>query len=147
MKALSYILGITALLIGPAAAQNPTDHGNQPAQAQNQDKAGAQNQKSGNQNQQSIARQVRGDLAKAGYTDVNVMPESFLVRAKDKDGHNVMMIINPDSFLSVTEVSNGNSGKSSKENNGQSSNNAFGNAKGANSPASSSATAPGTNGK
>jgi hypothetical protein len=139
MKALSYTLGITALLIGSAAAQNPADHGNQPGQAQNQDasKSGAQNQKSGSQNQQSIARQVRGDLAKAGYTDVNVMPESFLVKAKDKEGHTVMMIINPDSFLSVTEISNRN---------GQSSTGTSGNNK-ANSPADSAHAVPGNNGK
>ncbi len=30
------------------------------------------------------------------------MPESFLVRAKDKDGNPVMMVIKPDSFTAVT---------------------------------------------
>jgi hypothetical protein len=32
------------------------------------------------------------------------MPESFLVRAKDKSGNPVMMVINPDSITSLTEV-------------------------------------------
>ena len=31
------------------------------------------------------------------------MPQSFLVRAKDKSGNPVMMVINPDSVLAVTE--------------------------------------------
>ena len=35
---------------------------------------------------------------------MRVMPESFLVRAKDLAGNPVMMVINPDSFTAVTEV-------------------------------------------
>jgi hypothetical protein len=31
------------------------------------------------------------------------MPQSFLVRAKDKSGDPVMMVINPDSMMPVTE--------------------------------------------
>ena len=31
------------------------------------------------------------------------MPQSFLVRAKDKSGDPVMMVINPDSVTAVTE--------------------------------------------
>lgn len=46
---------------------------------------------------------VKHDLTQAGFTDVQVMPSSFLVRAKDKAGRPVMMVINPDS---VTEVTN-----------------------------------------
>ena len=37
--------------------------------------------------------QVRDDLTKAGFSDVKVMPESFLVRAKDPKGNPVMMVI------------------------------------------------------
>ncbi|MDT7951386.1 MAG: hypothetical protein RQ966_07770 [Acetobacteraceae bacterium] len=44
---------------------------------------------------------MRNDLEKAGFTDVHVMPSSFLVRAKDKQGRPIMMVINPDS---VTEI-------------------------------------------
>jgi hypothetical protein len=33
-----------------------------------------------------------------------VMPESFLVRAKDQQGNPVMMVINPDSFTEVTTI-------------------------------------------
>jgi hypothetical protein len=49
-------------------------------------------------------RQLTEDLAKAGFTDIKLMPESFLVRAKDSKGNPVMMVINPDSFTAVTEV-------------------------------------------
>ena len=59
------------------------------------------------QKQQSMGSQVKSNLEQAGFTDVQVMPSSFLVRAKDKDGNPVMMVINPDSMTSVTEISGG----------------------------------------
>jgi len=54
----------------------------------------------------SVRQQVASDLSKAGFTDIKVMPESFLVRAKDSKGNPVMMVINPDSVTSVTEEIN-----------------------------------------
>ena len=54
-----------------------------------------------------ISQKLHNDLSKAGFTDIKIMPSSFLVRAKDSDGNPVMMVINPDS---VTEVTAGNSG-------------------------------------
>jgi hypothetical protein len=56
------------------------------------------------QSQLPIRTQVQNNLAQAGYTDIKIMPESFLVRAKDKSGNPVMMVINPDSITSITEV-------------------------------------------
>ena len=53
----------------------------------------------------SVRDQVRDELTKSGFTDVQVMPESFLVRAKDSKGNPVMMIINPDSFTELTKIS------------------------------------------
>jgi hypothetical protein len=50
-----------------------------------------------------IAQKVRDDLSKAGFTDIHVMPSSFLVRAKDSSGNPVMMVINPDSVTTITE--------------------------------------------
>jgi hypothetical protein len=52
-----------------------------------------------------IAQKLNTDLGKAGFTDIKIMPSSFLVRAKDSQGHAVMMVINPDSLTEVTEVS------------------------------------------
>ena len=51
----------------------------------------------------TMQKSVKNDLEQAGFTDVQVMPSSFLVRAKDKHGHPIMMVINPDS---VTEIAN-----------------------------------------
>ena len=50
-----------------------------------------------------ISQKLRNDLAKAGFTDITIMPSSFLVRAKDSQGNPIMMVINPDSLTEVTE--------------------------------------------
>lgn len=49
-----------------------------------------------------IQQQVKQDLSQEGFTNVQVMPESFLVRATDKSGNRIMMILNPDSVTAVT---------------------------------------------
>ena len=66
--------------------------------------ASAQNSPQG-QHQQSIQARVRNNLEQAGFTNVQIMPSSFLVRAKEKGGNPVMMVINPDSVTAITEVS------------------------------------------
>ena len=50
-----------------------------------------------------LSQRLHDDLAKAGFTDIKIMPSSFLVRAKDSQGNPVMMVINPDSMAEVTE--------------------------------------------
>ena len=57
------------------------------------------------QKQQSVGSHLKNNLEQAGFTNVQVMPSSFLVKAKDKDGNPVMMIINPDSVTELTELS------------------------------------------
>jgi hypothetical protein len=62
---------------------------------------------------QQVAQQVRKNLQDAGFSDIQLMPSSFMVRAKDKSGNPVMMVINPDSVTAVTELKNGQSNSSS----------------------------------
>ena len=47
-------------------------------------------------------------LLSGPLTDIRVMPQSFLVRAKDQDGNPVMMVINPDSLMAVTAAKSSN---------------------------------------
>jgi hypothetical protein len=54
-----------------------------------------------------ISERLRADLTRAGFTDVTIMPSSFLVRAKDSQGNPVMMVINPDSLTEATHPSQG----------------------------------------
>jgi hypothetical protein len=50
-----------------------------------------------------MSQKLHDDLTKAGFTDITIMPQSLLVRAKDAQGNPVMMVINPDSLTEVTE--------------------------------------------
>lgn len=52
----------------------------------------------------NVKQEVQASLSKQGYTDVSVMPSSFLVHAKDSKGRPVAMVIGPDSVTTVTEL-------------------------------------------
>jgi hypothetical protein len=109
MKSL-VIISAAVLITGSSLAQAPSPQNppaqNQPAQSQTQSNQAAG---SGGQAQnQSIRQQLQRNLQQSGYTDIKIMPESFLVRAKDKDGNPVMMVINPDSVTAITEINRGN---------------------------------------
>lgn len=86
--------------------EQPSDQNNGAAQAQAQS--------------QQIRQQIRKNLAQAGFSDIQLMPSSFLVRAKDKNGNSVMMVISPHSVASVTKVPRqGNSTTGQGGSNGQ----------------------------
>jgi hypothetical protein len=55
-------------------------------------------------NQEAVRQQVRKNLQQAGFTDIKLVPSSFLVRAKDKQGNQVMMFITPNSVTAVTKA-------------------------------------------
>lgn len=52
----------------------------------------------------SLRAQLQTMLQNQGFSDIRVMPSSFLVRAKDKDGSPVLMSVSPDSITEVAEV-------------------------------------------
>jgi hypothetical protein len=53
-------------------------------------------------NNEGMRQQIVGNLKQSGFTNVKVMPDSFLVQAKDKSGNPMTMLIGPNS---ITEVS------------------------------------------
>jgi hypothetical protein len=53
---------------------------------------------------QSIGQNIRSDLAQAGYRDIQIVPDSFVVRAKDPTGVPVMMVFSPNAATVVTEA-------------------------------------------
>jgi sporulation protein YlmC with PRC-barrel domain len=82
------------------------------------------------QNKQVLRTRVRDMLQKAGFTDIQIMTGSLLIRAQDKDGNPVVMNVSPDSLTEVTEV-------------GDAGSNGFGNTMGsANSPGSEFVSIP-----
>ena len=62
-----------------------------------------------------ISQKLRQSLTQAGYTDVRIVPESFLIHAKDKSGNAVMMMVTPDSMTEVTAVNEPVGGASNKQ--------------------------------
>ena len=50
----------------------------------------------------SMRQQLSDNLTKAGYTDVKVVPEAFIVEAKNKAGEQVRMFLTPDSMTVFT---------------------------------------------
>jgi hypothetical protein len=50
---------------------------------------------------ETVRQQMMTDMQKAGFTDVRVRPDSFLVQAKDNNGTPVTMLVDPDS---ITEI-------------------------------------------
>ena len=56
---------------------------------------------------QSVERNVKAHLALVGFTDIEMIPTSFLVRAKDRDGYPVMLVVSPDSIANLNEVDPG----------------------------------------
>jgi hypothetical protein len=46
----------------------------------------------------NLRQQLASNLQQAGFTDIKIMPDSFIVQAKDKSGNPVTMFINPDSL-------------------------------------------------
>ncbi len=93
--------GLTLALALPAAAQSTQSQSSGNSNMQSGQQAGMNGQ-----NTMHIRQHVKDELQQAGFTNVQVMPESFLVRAKDKQGSPVMMVINPDSITAITEDGN-----------------------------------------
>ena len=73
---------------------------------------------SGSSTQNSAVQKIQDDLKKAGFTDIKVVAESFVVQAKTKDGNPMVMTIGPHG-MSVFEAMNTSTTGSSSANNSQ----------------------------
>ncbi len=93
-----------------------------PAFAQSQDNASGSNQGSpaGSMSQESNAgssnhakalltiNKLKQDLQKAGFSDVRILADSFVVQAKDKDGNPTVMSLSPSGVFAISALSGGN---------------------------------------
>ena len=50
-----------------------------------------------------IGRALRAELTKSGFTNINIVPTSFMVRATDSQGNPVMMVVSPDSVTAIMQ--------------------------------------------
>jgi hypothetical protein len=104
-------LALALAVSGTAFAQSTTGTPNPSPGAPNQQKA--------KQQPALTIEKVTQDLQKAGFTDVKVLEDAFLIQAKTKDGNPILMTIGPNG-MSALEVSNA-SGTSQAPTTGQSS--------------------------
>lgn len=65
----------------------------------------AMNSTAQNESSRSLPQQIRDKLKSQGYSDVKIVPGSYIVGAKDKDGDPVTMVIGPHSTAVFTTVS------------------------------------------
>ena len=68
----------------------------------------APNTNSSTSQTQNLPSEIRAKLQQDGFTNVKIVPGSFLVSAKDKNGDPVTMVIGPNSMMMLTEVPNSN---------------------------------------
>ena len=100
----TYLLAATtaaALAFGPAVVLAQSAHD----QAPSMKNSASQNI----HNKQGMRAQIRDMLQNAGFTDIHVMPGSFVIHAKDKDGNPVVMNVSPDLCTEIMEVVGDNS--------------------------------------
>ena len=103
-KMAAFMLAPLLLLAGPALAQNTNSSTQPPANTPSTQSQANKSSQANQKSPQMVRQQVQKNLQQAGFSDIQIMPSSFLVRAKDKDGNPVMMVINPDSMTAVTEI-------------------------------------------
>jgi hypothetical protein len=96
MKKLRLLLTIFALTIAaPAASTAASSSCGEASGSASMQQGGASPR---------VVQKLHDNLTKAGFSDVQIMPQSFLVRAKDSDGNPVMMVVNQDSVTAVTAL-------------------------------------------
>jgi hypothetical protein len=99
MRKLAIAAAMASIVVsGGASAQNGSGT----------PQAGGQNQMHQmNQNGQSVRQTLQKHLQDAGFSDVQMIPTSFLIRAKDNQGQPVSMVVTPDSVMTITEITDG----------------------------------------
>ena len=111
-------LTATLFVAGAATAASQAPASNDSASAQTSTSVSADDFTQ-SLNHNNLRRQLQQQLSSAGYSSITIMPSSFYVQAKNKDGQPVAMVIGPDSFVSVTQMNNGAGGKQVQSSTGQ----------------------------
>jgi hypothetical protein len=90
------VVGLSqAALAQSTAQQNQPSTSTQPNQPSTAENAQAP---------QNLPQSLRQRLTSAGFSDVNIVPSSFVITARDKNGRPVMMRITPNSMTFLTEI-------------------------------------------
>jgi len=104
MRSFAFVM-VVPLLASAAWAQSPstsTPSGQSATSEQGQ---------ADQQQQMHAQQQVQKNLEQAGFTDITIVPRSFLVRAKDKEGNQTMMFITPSSVTAIRKIPGSTTGQ------------------------------------
>ncbi len=63
---------------------------------------------------------LKHDLEKAGFTDVNILQDSFVVQAKDKEGNPTILSLSPSGVVAISELNQQRQAKASNATSGSS---------------------------
>jgi hypothetical protein len=96
---VAMLLGAAMLLAQPALAANAAR--NHQMRSGTGQVTSSQQPETQNQQNASLKEQLKDNLIKSGFTNVQVSPESFLIRAKDPQGNPIAMAITPDTFAAI----------------------------------------------
>jgi len=91
-------LALALAVSGTAFAQSATGATNTPS-------PNAAKQQNASQQSVLTIDKIQQDLQKAGFSDVKVLQDAFLIQAKTKDGNPIMLTVGPNG-MSALEMSN-----------------------------------------
>ena len=100
---------IALVLATPAFAQTAAS-----SQQDTQNNQNTQNLQSSNHESNALTiRKLKQDLEQAGFTDVKILQDSFVVQATDKEGNPTIMSLSPSGVLAISEISRQRQGNAS----------------------------------
>jgi len=115
MKTLWLALGASMLFVQPSLAANPARSQRPPQEGTNggqaipaQMPAAAAQQGKTSESSMNLKQRLKDNLVQSGFTNVTIMPESFIIHATDPQGNPIAMVVSPDSLAAV-EVSRASS--------------------------------------
>ena len=116
MKAIFSGLAALALIASPALAQSPSDAPSPNASQSAQSPNAKPTEGTPTIANYTAAQKIKQDLQNAGFRDVKIVAESFVVQARTKDGDPMLMTIGPHGmsvFQAMNNSSNGSTTGSS----------------------------------
>ena len=103
MRSLLPGTALGLLLAGAALAQTPTQGSHQATNPGQMSQPSSQTSQTSANGPLTIQK-LKSDLQNAGFSDVKIMSEAFVVQAKSKDGNPVVMTIGPHGFSAFEAI-------------------------------------------
>jgi hypothetical protein len=102
------VLAVTLALSASAFAQSGTGTGSSqtPQAATGSQSAEGNSPAASRANNLLTINKLKQDLQKAGFTDIQILSDSFVVQAKDKDGNPTVMSLSPGGVFAISEMQN-----------------------------------------